>query len=440
MPFGIFLALFTPPFQAADEPQHFFRAYAISEGRLWAQKVHGVGGDLLPRTVAQLPPEVMEDVPFHRDQRVRTSVIRGALGRDLRPEDRLEVEFPGSSVYFPIVYAPQAVGMAVTRLAGGGPLEIMYGGRVGNLLFAVALLFLAIRLMPAHGWTLAAFGLLPTVTFLRSTLSADGLTIAAAVLFLALVMNLAAAGQGGLRWQHLAALAATGVVVALSKQTYGVLVLATFVVPAAVLGGGLRKAGLVFGLGAMMLGASAVWSLSVAELFRMEGSAEGSGLGAHLAYVREHPWEAIRVVSKHLWVRRVSHLHGAIGWFGWVDAPIPRWTMWVLFGAMAVIAAFEPSGAMRSEHRALLVTTFVLGGLAVTGILYLTWTPVGEKTVLGVQGRYFLPLAPLTLVAAAVPRLAALPLAPLLRRGAFVLVATASAATTVTTLFLRYYY
>ena len=46
----------------------------------------------------------------------------------------------------------------------------------------------------------------------------------------------------------------------------------------------------------------------------------------------------------------------------------------------------------------MVIVTMILIGLIVTG-LYLTWSPLGADIVAGVQGRYFIPVFILTLLA-----------------------------------------
>src|SRR3954470_21427315 len=85
--FGALFPLVPPPFQAPDEPEHFDRAYWVSEGRL----------DLLPvpvRTAAPLPASVNRigeasgDLSFHPERRASPRAILAALQIPLTPERR----------------------------------------------------------------------------------------------------------------------------------------------------------------------------------------------------------------------------------------------------------------------------------------------------------------------------------------------------------------
>ena len=46
----------------------------------------------------------------------------------------------------------------------------------------------------------------------------------------------------------------------------------------------------------------------------------------------------------------------------------------------------------KKKERAILALIFLITYLGIYGIFYLTWTPVGAKTILGVQSRYLLPV------------------------------------------------
>ena len=60
----------------------------------------------------------------------------------------------------------------------------------------------------------------------------------------------------------------------------------------------------------------------------------------------------------------------------------------------------RPGGETYSKNlRLYLGLVFLLGYLTTVGILYLTYTPVGSASILGVQGRYLIPVMPLLFLA-----------------------------------------
>ena len=108
-----------------------------------------------------------------------------------------------------------------------------------------------------------------------------------------------------------------------------------------------------------------------------------------------------------------------MGRLGWLDTQLPR--VYHLFArtellvaAAATIAGMSMSGF---NARALLVAAAILGAcFALFLSLYLVWTKLGEIFVLGVQGRYLMPLA--VFMPAAIPFVVG-PAPPAAARAAF---------------------
>ena len=87
----------------------------------------------------------------------------------------------------------------------------------------------------------------------------------------------------------------------------------------------------------------------------------------------------------------------AFGVLGWTNVFLPKW-------AYGLITLAVPLGLLASRDRpaplsplACLWIALLLGVVValVEFALYIVWTPVGRSLIEGVQGRYFLPVAPL---------------------------------------------
>ena len=88
------------------------------------------------------------------------------------------VDFRNSALYSPVVYVPQAVGLALGRLARMPLLDVYYLGRLLNLVASVALCY----------WT-ALIALCPMFLFEQASFSADSLTCALAAAFCGAVLR-----------------------------------------------------------------------------------------------------------------------------------------------------------------------------------------------------------------------------------------------------------
>ena len=95
----------------------------------------------------------------------------------------------------------------------------------------------------------------------------------------------------------------------------------------------------------------------------------------------------------------VSHaalyIAGMIGILGWSDTLFPAtyYLAMVLVVLTACIAELAHGKTAKKSLTLLLLASIFATIVAVFLIEYLTWTPVGVPEIIGVQGRYFIPLA-----------------------------------------------
>jgi uncharacterized membrane protein len=98
------------------------------------------------------------------------------------------------------------------------------------------------------------------------------------------------------------------------------------------------------------------------------------------------------------------YLASFVGVLGWLDAPFRHGyynLSLVMFSALflATVVFAGVQNPARPADRASALAAFAASVGMVFASLYLTWTPVGNAIVEGVQGRYFLPLAPILALA-----------------------------------------
>src|SRR5690349_9172630 len=105
--FGAPLALVSAPFQAADEPQHFLRAYQVSEGRFVPDHRGGKGGGDVPVSVRNVI-DTFQHVRANERHTTSWAEIRSAWQVPLEPGRRTYRPFVNTAIYSPLAYLPQA--------------------------------------------------------------------------------------------------------------------------------------------------------------------------------------------------------------------------------------------------------------------------------------------------------------------------------------------
>jgi hypothetical protein len=239
---GLFIVLplvvLTPPFQVPDEPQHFLRAYQLSELQLTASMYPGEARGTMPASLeakALLPSSLLELIEkflgtrsVYADDGPPRTIAKPlqstflALDRPLDSERR-ELMSLVTIAKFPFSYLPQASAIAVGRWLGAGPLLLLYLGRLANALVAVATLAWAVRLMPIGRELTMLFGLLPMATYLYASVSPDASIITTAFLFTAVALR--ALFRGHWTSGEVALAIVSGLVFCLQKPNYAPLLL-----------------------------------------------------------------------------------------------------------------------------------------------------------------------------------------------------------------------
>jgi Predicted membrane protein (DUF2142) len=437
---GLLLVFVTPPFQVPDEPAHFFRAYQIATAAAGEPGLGGVGYRL-PASLRQVAELSTAGVAFHPVRRLPPGLLAAAWRVPLAPERSEFLPASSFTPYTPAPYLAAAAAVAAGRLLALPPLALLYLARLGNLAAALALSWVAVRLAPAQRWLLALLALTPMAMFERSSASADALTNALALLLVSCLLSLAlrrAPGQAAASRPRsaqgsagdAALLLATAWLLAAAKGVYFLLDLLVFLVPPAaraesrsdreprreprpaagapaaagpppgVAAARRAAAGLwVGGLGAAVAGAGISWW--VTQRFATLGSLHpGVQPQAQLRGVLAAPLRFLGLAAADYVVHAPRYAAGFVGNFGWLDTPLPRpaIVVWGLLLLAAAATGGDPALTLAAWQRwlaaAAMGATLVLLSLS----QYVTWTPLGAGFVDGLQGRYFLPLAPVAAI------------------------------------------
>jgi hypothetical protein len=390
----LLLAALTPPFENPDEQHHFFQAYRLSEGRATPDRLGGRIGWWLPDSIPAVSARYLGSDAVDPGIRHRTASVAERLEDLKRPlhPDRRSLH-PVANVYFPTGYAPQAAGIWLGRQLGLGPLGLLYAARVANALFGLALVALALRLLPTGAPVALSLALLPGAMQGFASASADALTVGGGFVLASAAMR----ATLGLSHGRLAALAVAAV--GLGKYAYLPMGLSAL--------GGRRRA-VLLALVAAAAVVVALWVKSNSVAF--QSVRPGVDFAGQVAFVAAHPLNFLAAAAVTLTLGGAGLGRGFLGTLGWGTLLLPP-PVYGLLGMGLLLSLFAAMPAVQLPRRTL-ATWAVLGlgtGLVIMLAMYINWTPVGSPVVLGVQGRYFLPIAPLMACGLAA-RLSAVPL------------------------------
>ncbi len=400
--FTLFFACTTPPFQAPDENQHYMKALLLSEGHVLTQQRGAMIGAELPRSAIDL-----HDVQFPTSASATPRLFDPAMlshawtAEEKGAKDRGFADFPNVANYAPTLYAPGAAGLAAGDRLGLPRLGAFYSGRVVNALIALALLGTALTLIPFGRNAMLATALLPTFCYQNGSLSPDAIINSVGFLGLALALRIGFTHSTPIKNT---ALFLTAPLLALAKGVYLPLMAAGLRWP-----DNRRNPGPWLLLAAMALGATVflLWmkfSGGSQALYHIVSRKTGetvttAPLAAQLAVILRDPLAYLHILATSIVERAPVYALQLVGRFGWnaILLPLLAYPLALLMLGGAILSA----STMRFSLGQRLWWLAIAAGTAllIETAMYLTGTPLGADYIQGTQGRYFLPIMPLVLLA-----------------------------------------
>jgi uncharacterized membrane protein len=285
------------------------------------------------------------------------------------------------------------LGILVARIINLSPVDMMYAARFANLLAWVGIMALSIHLMPRRKWAFVAVALLPMAVFQSISLSTDVMTVGLLALTIAMVLNFIERAKP-LDYKRLAGLLAILICLVLSKQIMFLFLPLVLLIPNRIMGGKalLRKFLLII-IPLIIFGA---WMLTVKDIGAVSNPVNHENPVLQTKFIAHNPHSFINVLWNTYFYNWGDNITSSfIGIFGWQDAPLAE--IWVIFGyltlAFLTIANYgNPRQWLNKHQKIFLAAAAAVYWLAVSTALYIYYSPVAFKIIVGIQGRYFLPL------------------------------------------------
>jgi uncharacterized membrane protein len=392
---GLILIAITPPFEVPDETGHFIRAYAISELQWRCVPQGRFAVVTVPASIQKIANVLIDDIPGHPDRKFRFDDLRSTLRVPLNPQAEFAVPCGGPALYTPVPYIAEAGAIAAARIFTLPGVVLFYLARFVNLLVSLAVLFVAYKIAPFFRSVIAIVAMLPMALFLRSSCSPDAIIFSLAALVFAAGLRLAFSPDGDDTRRNTFVFLIAAFFLVLAKAVYFPLPFVVFIAAPT------RRRWSLLGATTIVTAAGATMSLlaahSVYTPLRPDVAIDTLG---QVDYVKSHPITVAKIVLSDYVIHAPRYAAHLIGRLGWLDTPIPPLFL-LLFGTLLFVAACTDGDALMEltlsqRFYVLALITVVLGLVAISQ--YLLWTPVGAPYVDGIQGRYFLPIAPLFLL------------------------------------------
>lgn len=444
---GILFNMVLPPYSAPDEQFHINQSFTLAST---------IYNPYLPVAQSQIHsslrrPSDVDVIVQDGETTVFTwqHIAKNLLTTNSDPFTHTQDydEYQVDSSY--TMYWISALGVLAGFLLRLGFIPTLFLGRLTNLVFFAFLAAWAVKRTPVAKAVFASVALLPMTLHLAASYSRDSNLLALCLLFAALVLDLAFAPREQIGWKQLILPALAGLLIVPSKIVYFPLALLVFLIPAARLGrfskaikGGFLALCLViffFNAGGQVIlndfmsgstqvaagAASTSVSAETAEtaqsapesaaqstVSEQESSEEAAAPQTEeapvqddsvcytLPYILSHPLDTLELAIRSV-VENGDHYVKTLigGTLSYFDPGVQiAWTWVAALMILLVLAWLQPGFELPVWAKVVcLLIGLACCGLAVLGCI--SWTPTYYTTIYGLQGRYFLPVLSLLLLA-----------------------------------------
>jgi uncharacterized membrane protein len=400
--FGMAFLLITPPFQGADEVAHYFRAYQVSEGHLVSSKAsNGAVGGFLPSDIGKVM-DITDNpsVQSYPNLKYNEHLTKAALEVPRSQRDTF-YSFPASIAYPPTAYPGPAIGIITSRILHLPTMVSLYAARLGNLATWILLIGAAIYFLPFRKWALVAVGLLPMGLFQAATLNGDAITVGTLALLMSLTLHYRQEAIQVTRRMGAALLALASVMV-LSKQIMFIFLPLALLFKKENFSTLWKSRAFKIAMIVVPLVVFAGWTLALHGLPANGDQGNHQNPSAQLHFILFNPHSYINVLWNTYFYTWGDYITKSfIGVFGWADTPLSAGIIVIgyigLFLLLVGSTDKKPTFQLTRRAKQLLWATVFLYWLALSTALYVYYSPVAFKIIIGLQGRYYLPFAVLAI-------------------------------------------
>ena len=394
--YGLGFLIATPAFQVPDEYEHFYRSLYVSEGHVIPEKLGNTSGVYVPESVKVTSDTVNQEwYTFLQDRDNKTNLVP-LLHLPFNSKNMVFEDISRIAVvtYSPVPYLVSAFAIDLGKLFNLSPLVLMYIGRLANLMAWLFLTYLAIKITPVHKWVFFMLALLPMTLFEAASLSADSFLLGLSFLIIAIFFKYAFDdNKKKIGIKDIYILFILLLLVALAKSNYFILLFLIFLIPAEKFGNR-KKMFLVTGF--LFLAVAAIvgiWYILTKNLYAP--IVPQVSIPGQLAYILGDPFRFPYVLINTFINNGLSYQLLFVGNF-WLDIPLPMWWLGFYLVTIIPVALLDKNKINITRNQKLIsAVIFILNFIAACALVYITWTPVGQNVIDGIQGRYFIPILPL---------------------------------------------
>lgn len=384
--FGLFFVFSTPPMQVPDEHFHYAHILRISEGRFLPEKQgNNIGSNLTENQI-----EFIKDPPSIKRTLLETKIPWGGKVGE-------RSFFRGTTTYSPVAYIPQITGVLLAKTLSLNQALIFYSARLFSLMFFLVVAYYSIKIVPFGKWFYLSVALLPMTLFLAASNSADQMVISMSMFVVAFFLYVLS--KKSLKRSDIYIIFISTFLISFLKTPVALIALVYLFLPIKYFKDKRHYIYYVFSLMALVAIITLAWSYVVSiyntkEIIRATYPNIVADPKEQLSFIINNPLTYLKTFVKTFWLRGGFYINTMIGSLGllktWFKDLI--YTSYVILLVISLMVDDKSYEVVKRIVRLAALAILLSMIFIIPTLLYLVWTPVGEKIIEGVQGRYFLPI------------------------------------------------
>lgn len=402
--FGILFLVLIPPFQSPDENSHFKKSYQISKGNLYAQKKGKKVGDYFPKDMINYIDEKITYMG-ERDKKYKYSSLIFDNYNNMNYNDKKFVEFSTANT-FPIVYFAPSIGIVFSKVCARifgldmvSTAYMLYFARLFCLITSIFITYYAIKTTPVYKKTFTIVALMPMTLYLSSMITYDNVINSLVFLTLAIILkNKYDKNIKKISKKDLIILTIIAIILFNVKVIYSLIFILMLLIPVEKYGG--RKIMIKKAI-IMIFAIIVITILFKIPILLNSSTAENSSITSkQLSFVINHPIKYLGILGNNIIKQRFFQFSSLAGMFGLVDTYLPFVFIPFIYIFLLLTSLADDSMEkikIDSKFKIFLLIYILLDIVAIYSVMYISWTSkstykIGGPDILGVQGRYFIPL------------------------------------------------
>lgn len=397
IPIGLMYAIFMMPTYTPDAGAHIWKAYELSEG-IFITKINDEGESLttVPKALTSYGESIL----------TKYSVLNESKNDELVTDynTTVDVNTPAKG-YFSLFYVIYAVAFLISRTLSLNMIIGLFLARILNYILVLVLGYISIKKIPFGKILLAVYLMIPMMLQQATAISVDSLMNAIIIFFISYILSLMFNNEN-LKKKEIIILLVLSAFIGLSKVTYIPLLGLGLILLIRKKDLSLKKK-ILFSVLAVIVCLGSMFALSRATSGftnnkSIEAYLEEAGVNSQeqINGIIRNPVHYLKVLYNNFKINGTYYLYSCIGeYMGWLTIMSPIQYVYLYIAVLfAAIFVENNSEVLNKKEK---IWTFMLALLMdlliVTG-LYIEWSKVNDLIVLGVQGRYFLPVTILMLL------------------------------------------